>query len=102
MSDLSDPECALFSISVAADLTGVSAQALRGYENKGLLDPYRTEGGTRRYSTDDVDRINQISTLLAAGVNLAGIGHILALQAERDRLRSELDEATSDPTSEER
>jgi MerR family transcriptional regulator/heat shock protein HspR len=71
---------ALYSISVTSELTGVNPQMLRVYESKGLLDPYRTTGGTRRYSGRDLDRISEITTLLAAGLNLAGVEHVLRLQ----------------------
>lgn len=81
---------AVYSISVTSELTGVNPQMLRIYEQKGLLTPYRTEGGTRRYSGDDVDRITEITALLAAGLNLAGIEHVLGLRAENHRLRREL------------
>ena len=84
------PERALYGISVAAELTGVNPQMLRTYEAKGLLEPYRTEGGTRRYSGNDLDRINQITTLLDEGLNLAGIAYVLHLQAETRRLRNEV------------
>lgn len=89
-----DPESehALFGISVAAELTGVTPQALRGYEDKGLISPYRTDGGTRRYSGADLDTVQHITTLLAAGVNLAGIAYVLQARAENRRLRDELDE----------
>jgi MerR family transcriptional regulator/heat shock protein HspR len=81
---------AVYSISVTSELTGVNPQMLRNYEQKGLLTPYRTEGGTRRYSGNDVDRITEITSLLAAGLNLAGIEHVLLLRAENHRLRAEL------------
>lgn len=81
---------AVYSISVAAELTGVQPQALRGYESKGLLDPYRTAGGTRRYSGDDLTRIRRITTLLAAGLNLTGIRHVLDLEDETADLRDQL------------
>ena len=81
---------AVYSISVTSELTGVNPQMLRIYEQKGLLTPYRTEGGTRRYSGDDVDRIAEITTLLSAGLNLAGIERVLLLRAENHRLRGEL------------
>jgi len=84
------PDKALYGISVAAELTGVNPQMLRSYEAKGLLDPWRTEGGTRRYSGHDLERIDQITTLLDEGLNLAGIAHVLALQAETHRLRAEI------------
>ena len=84
------PDRALFSISVASELTGVHPQALRGYEAKGLVTPQRTEGGTRRYSGEDVERINRISTMLSDGHNLTGVQHILTLEAEVERLRAEV------------
>jgi MerR family transcriptional regulator/heat shock protein HspR len=82
---------ALFSISVAAEVTGVNPQMLRVYEQKGLLEPHRTRGGTRRYSGQELDRIGEITTLLAAGLNLAGVEHVLRLRAENYRLRGEVD-----------
>jgi DNA-binding transcriptional MerR regulator len=85
---------ALYGISVAAELTGVNPQSLRIYEARGLLEPHRTEGGTRRYSDNDLDRVDQITTLLAAGVNLAGIAFVLELRDETRRLRAELRRAT--------
>lgn len=81
---------ALFSISVAADVTGVNPQMLRVYEQKGLLEPHRTQGGTRRYSGQELDRISEIATLLAAGLNLTGVEHVLRLQAENHRLQREV------------
>jgi len=82
---------ALFGISVAAELTGVNAQMLRTYEAKGLLEPHRTDGGTRRYSQGDLTRVNRISSLLGDGLNLAGIAQVLALEAETRRLRDKVD-----------
>jgi MerR family transcriptional regulator/heat shock protein HspR len=86
---------ALFSISVAAEVTGVNPQMLRVYEQKGLLEPYRTEGGTRRYSGQELDRIGEITTLLASGLNLAGVEHVLRLQAENDRLQRQVERLRS-------
>ena len=80
-----------FGISVAAELTGVNAQMLRTYEAKGLLEPHRTDGGTRRYSQGDLTRVNRISSLLGDGLNLAGIAQVLALEAETRRLRDKVD-----------
>lgn len=87
---------ALYSISVASEVTGVNPQMLRVYEQKGLLSPYRTEGGTRRYSRQELDRIAEIATLLAAGLNLAGVEHVLQLRAENHRLRREVDRLRSE------
>lgn len=81
----------VYGISVAAELTGVSPQNLRVYENRGLIEPSRTEGGTRRYSDHDVARVERITVLLEAGLNLAGIGLVLDLQDETHRLRRQVE-----------
>ncbi|MCW2856016.1 MAG: MerR family transcriptional regulator [Marmoricola sp.] len=85
-----DPNRGVFAISVAAELAGTSVQNLRAYERNGLLEPARTDGGSRRYSSADVDRLLQIRALLDAGLNIAGIEHVLALEAEVHRLQSKL------------
>lgn len=83
---------ALYSISVASELSGVDPQMLRIYEQRGLISPFRTDGGTRRYSRDDIDRIADITTLLEDGLNLAGIGQVLKLRDTTGRLAAELGE----------
>ena len=90
----SDPDEAargVYGISVAAELSGLGVQNLRLYERRGLLEPDRTEGGTRRYSHDDVNRLRRIAVLLADGLNLAGIAMVLVLEADNADLRAELD-----------
>lgn len=87
-----DPARGVYGISVAAELVGMDPQSLRLYERRGLLLPGRTDGGTRRYSRDDVERLRRIATLLAAGLNLAGIALVLELEAENARLRADLDD----------
>jgi DNA-binding transcriptional MerR regulator len=72
---------------VAAELVGMGAQNLRLYEARGLIEPNRTDGGTRRYSANDLDRLRRIGDLLDAGLNLAGIGMVLGLEEENARLR---------------
>ena len=86
------PGRGLFSISVAAELTGLHPQTLRIYEREGLVDPSRSPGGTRRYSTDDIGRLNQIIALTADGLNLAGVRRVLELQEETRRLQAEIDQ----------
>ncbi|HXO83198.1 MAG TPA: helix-turn-helix transcriptional regulator [Mycobacterium sp.] len=76
----------VYGISVAAELSGVPVQSLRLYESHGLLTPIRSDGGTRRYSADDLARLRRISHLVAAGVNLAGIGRILDLEDDNAAL----------------
>ncbi len=81
---------ALFVISVAAELAGVHPQTLRIYERKGLIDPARTSGGSRRYSNDDLSKLERIAELTDDGLNLAGVKRVLELEAEVQRLRDEL------------
>jgi MerR family transcriptional regulator, heat shock protein HspR len=81
-----DGEWGVYGISVAAELVGMGVQTLRLYETRGLLEPVRTNGGTRRYSANDLDRLRRIGDLLAAGLNLAGIGMVLDLEAENTQL----------------
>ena len=66
----------------------MGVQNLRLYEARGLLTPQRTDGGTRRYSADDLDRLRRIGDLLEAGLNLAGIGMVLDLEAQNTALRA--------------
>jgi DNA-binding transcriptional MerR regulator len=86
------PGHGVYPISVASELSGVDPQMLRVYEQRGLLTPFRTDGGTRRYSREDLDRIADITALLDEGLNLAGIGHVLQLRARTDELTTELGE----------
>ena len=82
---------ALYIISVAAELAGVHPQTLRIYERKGLLDPARTMGGSRRYSERDIARLRRINDLTAAGLNLAGVKQVMELEDELARVQSELE-----------
>jgi DNA-binding transcriptional MerR regulator len=84
-----DADHGVYGITTAAELVGMGVQNLRLYEARGLLDPDRTQGGTRRYSARDLDRLRRIGDLLDAGLNLAGIGMVLGLETENARLRAE-------------
>jgi MerR family transcriptional regulator, heat shock protein HspR len=86
----------VYVISVAAELAGVHPQTLRVYERKGLLDPSRTSGGSRRFSERDLARLRRIQDLTSAGLNLEGVRRVLELETELDRLRAELDQARAD------
>jgi MerR family transcriptional regulator/heat shock protein HspR len=77
-------------ISIAAEIAGVHPQTLRIYERRGLLDPERTGGGSRRYSDADIAQLRRIQELTSAGVNLEGVRRVLALEAEVARLQADL------------
>jgi len=87
---MTDSKIPLYAISVAADLAETSVQNLRSYERHGLLEPGRTEGGTRRYSDHDVTMLVHIRALLDEGLNIAGVQRVLALEAEVAGLRASL------------
>jgi MerR family transcriptional regulator, heat shock protein HspR len=78
----------VYGISVAAELTGIGTQNLRLYESRGLLQPERTAGGTRRYSDQDLTRLRRIAALLENGLNLAGIAMVLDLENSNQDLRT--------------
>ena len=81
----------MYVISIAAELAGVHPQTLRVYERKGLVQPQRTEGNTRRYSESDIARLRRIQELTQEGINLAGVLRIMELEQRlhRAELRSE-------------
>jgi len=80
MTAARDRRQALFIISVAAELAGVHPQTLRIYERKGLVDPARTIGGSRRYSEEDIERLRRIQDLTNEGLNLAGVKRVIDLE----------------------
>jgi MerR family transcriptional regulator/heat shock protein HspR len=86
---------AVYVISVAAELAGVHPQTLRIYERKGLVEPGRTQGGSRRYSDADIALLRRIQDLTNEGLNLAGVKRVLELEAELERRRAELEELRS-------
>jgi MerR family transcriptional regulator/heat shock protein HspR len=88
---MSETRRAVFVISVAAELAGMHPQTLRIYERKGLLEPFRTPGGTRRYSQDDIERLQLIQELTSQGLNLEGVRRVLALQEENRSLKRKVD-----------
>ena len=100
---MDDNERALYIISVAAELAGVHPQTLRIYERKGLIEPKRTEGRSRRYSDRDIELLQHIQELTNEGVGLAGVKRILELEAvledatdEIERLRAQVRKALRD------
>ena len=88
---MSERSRAVYAISVAADMVSMGIQNLRVYERRGLVRPGRTSGGSRLYSVDDIDRLHRIRDLLAEGLNLAGIAHVLALEDRIAHLERQLD-----------
>ena len=92
-----DEDTPVFVISVAAELSGLHAQTLRGYDRMGLVSPGRTSGGGRRYSMRDIALLREVQRLSQEqGVNLAGVKRIIELEREVDDLRTRLAELTEE------
>src|SRR5262245_2919348 len=89
---MNENERALYIISVAAELAGVHPQTLRIYERKGLIEPQRTEGRSRRYSDRDIELLRRIQELTNEGVSLAGVRKVMELEAKLDDARAEIDD----------
>ena len=86
-----DSRRGVYMISVAAELAGMHPQTLRIYESRGLIEPERTSGGTRRYSPADVERLRRIQELTSEmGMNLAGVEKVFELEQELDRMRERM------------
>ena len=90
---MASDERALYIISVAAELAGVHPQTLRIYERKGLIEPARTVGRSRRYSDRDIALLRRIQELTNEGLNLAGVKRVLELEAELERAQRALEDA---------
>jgi MerR family transcriptional regulator/heat shock protein HspR len=85
--DVTKPDAPVFVISVAAELSGMHPQTLRGYDRIGLVTPGRTAGGGRRYSLRDIETLRQIAQLTATGIGIEGVKRILDLEREVEALR---------------
>ena len=81
---------AIYFISVASTLSGIHQQTIRTYEQKGLIKPFRTGGGTRRYSQEDVDKLIQIQNLSQRGINLDGIKIIYDMKEKIEELQDKI------------
>jgi MerR family transcriptional regulator/heat shock protein HspR len=80
-----------YSISVVAKMFSVHQQTVRMYEKEGLISPKRSEGNTRLFSEEDVDRLEEIINLTTKwGVNLAGVEIILRLQKKISKLQEDM------------
>lgn len=86
-----DCDLPVFTVGKVATLANIHPQTLRQYDRLGLVVPKRTQGGARRYSLRDIDRLCQAQHLSQdESINLAGVTRILALQEENRQLRREI------------
>lgn len=95
-----------YSISAVAEMFSVHQQTIRLYEKEGLISPKRSDGNTRLFSEEDIERLEEVIYLThQLGINLAGVEMIIKLQKKIKRLQGEmnklLDDAQEDLQSEE-
>jgi len=89
---MDDQDQALYIISVAAELAGVHPQTLRIYERKGLVEPQRTPGGSRRYTEREVKLLRRIQELTTLGMSLEGAKYVLEVEERLDAAQRRIDE----------
>ena len=90
-----------YMISAVAEMYGIHPQTLRLYEREGLLKPSRSEGNTRLYTTEDIERLEVILHLTRdLGVNLAGVEIILNMREKMDRMQSQIQQFIASLNSE--
>jgi MerR family transcriptional regulator/heat shock protein HspR len=78
-------------ISAVAEMYGIHPQTLRLYEREGLLKPSRTEGNTRLYTDEDLERLEFILNLARdLGVNIAGIAIILQMRERMEEMNRQM------------
>lgn len=86
----------VFRIGAIAERFGIHPQTLRLYEREGLLRPVRTEGNTRLYDADTIERLEIILTLTRdLGVNLAGVEVILHMKEKIEKMQGDVHELLS-------
>ncbi len=84
---------AYYTIGVVAKMYNIHPQTLRLYEREGLLKPSRTEGNTRLYTDEDLERLEFILFLTRElGVNLAGVDIILNLKEQMEEMQKQIDQ----------
>jgi len=80
-----------YMISAVAEMYGIHPQTLRLYEREGLLKPSRTEGNTRLYTDEDLERLELVLSLARdLGVNISGIAIILQMRERMDEMQRQM------------
>jgi MerR family transcriptional regulator/heat shock protein HspR len=80
-----------YMISSVAEMYGIHPQTLRLYEREGLLKPSRTEGNTRLYTDEDLERLELILSLARElGVNISGIAIILQMRERMEEMQRQM------------
>ncbi len=90
-----------FSISAVAKMFSVHQQTIRLYEKEGLIAPKRSDGNTRLFSEEDVDRLEEVIYLThKLGINLAGVQMVLKLQKQIKKMQKDMNQIFDETNNE--
>lgn len=85
-----EPARPTFTVGQVAEMLDVQQAFLRRLDTQALVSPARSDGAQRRYSRNDIDRVQHICALIDEGLTLAGVRRVLELQSEVSALKSEI------------
>ncbi len=85
-----DHDAPLYSVGQVADMLGVQPAFIRRLDSERVVEPSRSDGGQRRYSRNEIERVQQVSKMADQGMSLAGIRRILVLEAQVEKLKRQV------------
>lgn len=92
---------AFFSISAVSKMLSVHQQTIRFYEKEGLIQPKRSDGNTRMFTEDDIERLEEIIHLThQLGINLAGVEMIFKLRKKIEKMQKDMNKLFADTNQE--
>ncbi len=94
MLPIDDHQAALYTVGQVAGMLGVQAAFLRRLDTEAVVQPARSDGGQRRYSRAEIDRVQKVWEMAGEGMSLAGIRRILVLEREVADLKQQLKQAS--------
>lgn len=89
-SPLDDASAPFYTIGQVAQILGIQPAALRRLDDENIVSPDRSQGGQRRYSRDEVERLREVLELTDEGVTLPGVRRVLALRQRVSDLEGEI------------
>lgn len=85
-----DHDAPLYTVGQVADMLGVQPAFVRRLDSERVVEPSRSDGGQRRYSRTEIERVQQVANMADQGLSLAGIRRILVLEAQVEKLKRQV------------
>lgn len=85
-----DHDAPLYTVGQVADMLGVQPAFVRRLDSERVVEPSRSDGGQRRYSRSEIERVQQVANMADQGLSLAGIRRILVLEAQVEKLKRQV------------